>query len=235
MEIVYYGKDYNEKEKEYIKRENSLVPNGYNLAEGGEEPPIHYGEESATSKLTEEEAKQIKKMLVSGVSVIDTQKVFPKVTVSTIRRINIGQYWKEEGLNYPLVEISEDIKLNEKTVEQIINDIKNTNLSLKKIGEKYGVCKSTVVNINNGHTEAARNFENSFPIRKSLNARRTSSELNKIVENIIEDLLNTNLSFTKIAEKYNIGIHTIGNINSGKTHHKDNINYPLRKNNKIIL
>lgn len=44
-----------EREKYYIQKYNSLAPNGYNLAPGGECPPIHYGSKNIKSKLTEEQ------------------------------------------------------------------------------------------------------------------------------------------------------------------------------------
>lgn len=54
-----------------------------------------------------------------------------------------------------------------------------------------------------------------------------------IIDNIIEDLQNTSLSFKNIAEKYNINISNISRINSGQTHKKTNLSYPLRKTNYI--
>ena len=49
FEIIGWFKDYNEKEKYYIKYFNSLVPNGYNIMEGGEKPNKKYGEENNNS------------------------------------------------------------------------------------------------------------------------------------------------------------------------------------------
>ena len=50
FEIIGWFEDYNEKEQYYISYYNSLIPNGYNIMEGGEEPPHKYGEEHHNSK-----------------------------------------------------------------------------------------------------------------------------------------------------------------------------------------
>lgn len=228
MEIVYYGPKYNEKEIYYISKLNTLAPDGYNLATGGENPPVLHGPEIYFCKLTYEEVDEIKKELMSGISVKEVQKKYNKVTESTIGRINRGELWHDDKLKYPLVEIAEEVKLSEKTVKNIINDIKNTTLTLKEIGKKYNVCKSTVVNINNGYTEYAQKNEKNFPIRKSNNPTRTIEETKELADKIIEDILNTDLSFSKIAKNYNVNDHWVGKINMGKTQRRENLIYPLR-------
>lgn len=45
--------DYNEKEKYWIKRLNCKIPNGYNLTDGGEEPPTFYGENHPRSVISD--------------------------------------------------------------------------------------------------------------------------------------------------------------------------------------
>ena len=57
---------------------------------------------------------------------------------------------------------------------------------------------------------------------------------NEEVENIINDLSNTTLTINEIAIKYNVSRGTVNNINSGKTHNRNNLCYPLRKT-KVIL
>lgn len=46
---------------------------------------------------------------------------------------------------------------------------------------------------------------------------------------LINDLVNTTISFSELSKKYNIGITTVHNINKGRTRKKDNLLYPLRK------
>ena len=40
---LYYGEEYNEMEKYYIRNLHTKVPDGYNVADGGEEPPVKNG------------------------------------------------------------------------------------------------------------------------------------------------------------------------------------------------
>ena len=54
MEILGWYEDYNEKEKEFIKKYNSISPNGYNILKGGEEPPHRYGENHPLNKYSQE-------------------------------------------------------------------------------------------------------------------------------------------------------------------------------------
>ena len=40
MEVLEWTENYNEREIALIREYNTLVPNGYNIAKGGEEPRI---------------------------------------------------------------------------------------------------------------------------------------------------------------------------------------------------
>lgn len=48
------------------------------------------------------------------------------------------------------------------------------------------------------------------------------------IENIIENI-KSGENFKDIAEKYNVSIYAISNINTGKTHYNENIKYPIVK------
>ena len=52
--IIGWFENYNEKERYYIQYYNSLIPNGYNIMEGGEEPPHKYGENHHNSVYSQE-------------------------------------------------------------------------------------------------------------------------------------------------------------------------------------
>lgn len=49
-----------------------------------------------------------------------------------------------------------------------------------------------------------------------------------IIENIIQDLLNTNSSLSEIARKYHINVSNVSRINQGETHIQEGLRYPLR-------
>ena len=50
---------------------------------------------------------------------------------------------------------------------------------------------------------------------------------------IYDLLLNTNISLSKIAEQYGVGIDTISEINTGKTRIQEGFDYPLRKKSRF--
>lgn len=50
------------------------------------------------------------------------------------------------------------------------------------------------------------------------------------VDNIIQLILENKLTLREIAKKYNVSPATVCNINKGKNWHKEELNYPLRKN-----
>lgn len=54
----------------------------------------------------------------------------------------------------------------------------------------------------------------------------------EIIDNIINDILNTSLNFLDISKKYNINISNISRINNGETHFRENLSYPLRQTKK---
>ena len=57
------------------------------------------------------------------------------------------------------------------------------------------------------------------------NKRLTQNELLLL----IDDIINTNISFAQLAIKYNISTTTVYNINKGTTRYNKDYNYPLRK------
>lgn len=50
----------------------------------------------------------------------------------------------------------------------------------------------------------------------------------KILNDIIQTLLQKKMSMSQMSKKYNISVATISNINKGITYHNDNLSYPLR-------
>ena len=95
----------------------------------------------------------------------------------------------------------------------IINDIRNTEMSLMEIGNKYGVSTSIISSINSGRSYKLTNV--SYPIRiinmsKKLNKKTVISIVNLIYE--------SKLTFDSIGKIYNIDRKVIGDINNGRTY-----------------
>ena len=162
FEVIDYGSNYNELEKKWIKYYNSYQ-NGYNQTLGGEEPPVHYGEENHSCTHSDDEVKMVQNLLINTTL---SSKEIGKITGyddTAIIRINKGELRKDQNLSYPLrKELTQDFK--KRRALDIIYDLQNTSLTQKEIGNKYGVGRTTVTAINRGQNHKIEGIE--YPIRK---------------------------------------------------------------------
>ena len=229
LNILYYGEDYNEKERYYIQFFDS-IKNGYNIAPGGNEPPLHCGETHQNAKLKLSQVHEIQKMLMEQYSLSEVSEAFPLVSSSQIGRINKGTQWYDENLRYPLTHNFRVLQKDK--VEAIINEIKKNDKTLREIGKLFGVCKSTVVSINQGYNSTARKIEKAFPIRNEEEDLRNKTSIEKVRE-IQELLLHTNLTTKEISQRTSITTAVINHINRGLYHIDKNLQYPLRKNKTL--
>ena len=170
--------------------------------------------------------QKIKNLLIEKTPKEKIHQEFPHVCKDQIDRINRGVGWKEDNLSYPLCNYSTELELS--TIMLIINDIKNTQMSLKAIGEKYNVVRTTIVAINNGKTNGAKILEKDFPIRKLNNNRSLVTNKERIKE-IQQMLILSDKSNKEIANKYNISLSMLQNIIAGRTYKDNQLSYPLRQ------
>lgn len=160
FKIIEHCSDFSEKEKFYIKKYDTLFPHGYNVSEGGDRtPPVLKGEENPFATITERTAKKIANCLLEGKDNAYIKEKF-HVTRHLIRHINDGTAWKFPEYQYPLRK-KDDIP---DFVFQVIDLLKNTNLTQKQIAKKLGIARSTVTMINIGKNHKFENIE--YPIRK---------------------------------------------------------------------
>lgn len=110
------------------------------------------------------------------------------------------------------------------TVENIIQELKNNVLSDRDIAIKYGVTDKIVADINHGYAHKKEN-EN-YPIRIKKGRQYLSEEQ---VKEIKELLINSQFSFTEIAEQYGTTKVNISQINNGRSFNRFEWQYPLRK------
>lgn len=162
LEVLEWSKDYAVKEKQYIAQFRSLSPNGYNIHEGGNIPPVLYGEANGFAKITAETAKNIQRDLLNYK--IHRKTIWKKYNVSmdTLRHINEGNTWKDESLTYPLRPTEKELNLLR--VQEVIYLLKNTTLTHKEIGQKVGWCRTAITAINRGQNYFDES--QSYPIRK---------------------------------------------------------------------
>jgi group I intron endonuclease len=99
--------------------------------------------------------------------------------------------------------------LSNSEVIDIVDVLKNTNISQKEIAKVYNISSSTINAINYGKAWKSIISSEKFPIREYA----TKKKLDKIdVLKIIDDLINTSISFYKLAEKYSVSRETIKSI-----------------------
>lgn len=216
--------DYNEKEIYYIQKFNSLRPNGYNLAKGGDWYPNLSGIEHHSAKITTiEELEAIyDELLYTDYNLTEIAQHF-NVNFSVIQKINSGETYNNPEFTYPLKECV----LSKQALERLTYDLKYSNLSYADIGKAYGISTNQVKAINSGRSWHREHL--TYPIRKMV-FNGTDND----IENIQKDLLSTSSSFPELATKYKCSVTTIKRINSGETHHNDQLQYPLRKTKEKI-
>lgn len=149
-----------EKEIYYINKYDSFKY-GYNSTIGGDVPPKTLGEKNIQARLTDDEADEIKMLLKETVI---TQKEIAKmynVNLTTVERIQAGKIRYDENLDYPIRKYSK----YEVIALAIIEDLKNTNLTHKEIGARYGVGEDISCRINTGKRYSYL-YKGDYPIRK---------------------------------------------------------------------
>lgn len=123
------------------------------------------------------------------------------------------------GDNHP------NVKIEEYAVELLKRDLKETNIPLSQLAAKYHISKRQVLRINQGISR--EKLHEKYPIRKNPNKNGKLSESD--VDIIIELLKFTYRFNGDIARAFDVDVHTISNINQGISHHRNDINYPIRK------
>lgn len=155
--------DYNDKEKYYIKKLNTLVPNGYNIEIGGNEPPHKYGEKHPMSKYSDEIIDAlINDMLTQQYTQIELKKKY-NMSQPLISSINLGEIRYNPKLSYPLIKKS-PYYLTDNELADVKYLLEFSTCSLKEIATYYKVNLSSIKAINQG-----RNYHDdkiNYPIRK---------------------------------------------------------------------
>lgn len=163
--------EVNNLESEYIKKYNSLVPNGYNLqAQGVAAKGLN------KSSIPEDVIKNIILDLKNKKFIPDIAEKY-QISCSYISDINNGRCLKQDNENYPL----QQNRMTNEEYYLIIDLIKNTNYSLRQIANYVNRHHDTIEKINKGHQKIVRAlYDGNFPIRD--NAR--SGYILKPVETI---------------------------------------------------
>ena len=221
--------DYNELERYWIKKFNSINPNGYNIQTGGEDPPIHKGYDSPNSVFNSaEDVREIKRLLQdTSLSLSEIAKQCG-VSKRTVLRINQGTIYEEIDEIYPIRAVPKmNGKLTDEQVEEIIDVLRHTYRQYQDIAAQYGVSLSAVKQINSGDCHPLEGVE--YPIRTYKNSGEPACTYDQVTE-ISDLLMNSTMSCGQIAVKYGIDIQSVYLINNGrnKRYRRGDYTYPLR-------
>lgn len=163
FEILGWYEDYNGKEKEYIVYYNSKVPNGYNVQNGGQEPPILKGDKNCNTKLSQEQADKVISDLLDWKIPRKTVIKRNNITSDMCRHITEGNAWRKENLSYPLR--PSETELDKYRVLYIQWLCCTSTIPLNKIGEKVGWSRSSAKMINQGNNHKDERLK--YPIRNN--------------------------------------------------------------------
>lgn len=220
--------NYNEREKYWISFFNCITPLGYNILEGGQEPPVRRGYENCKSKFTPKDVTEIKELLLNPHLTLSEIAKKYEVSYRTISNINLGKTYFDEDVEYPIrkFQCSKESPnmIKPEIVDKIIKDLLNTKISLNQLAKKYKVNSNQIASINNGSAERYRREGFVYPLRM-IELRPTEEQVKTIKELLITGVL----SKQQIARKVGVLYTVVSNINSGRTYHDKDLIYPLKK------
>lgn len=221
--------DYNDKERYWIKYYNSLNPFGYNILEGGNEPPHYSGDNHPNTKISSEEVASLKKDLAETQIPFSQLAIKYRISKRQILRINQGLSRASLEEDFPIRKSPNlNGKLTEEDVDNIIEILKYTYRFNGNIAREYGVEVHAISDINNGTSHHRKDIL--YPIRNWKSSGVILFTYEQVSE-IIGILLNTKESISSISKKYNVNRRAIEQINRGtsKKYIREGLSYPLRK------
>jgi len=211
FDVIDYGENYNELEKFYIEKYDSYN-NGYNYTLGGE------GTHGREDFLSDEIVGKIIKKLQSTDNLQEQIAQEFGVLRIVVSRINIGKYYKQENIKYP---IREDPRvLSQELVNKIIDNLFNSLDTFTMIAEKMKTCRKTILRVNSGKIYKSDDIK--YPIRKS---KLTLED----VDNVVYLLKYSSDTMKTIGEEFGVNKNAISDINNGISYNKSDIAYPIRK------
>lgn len=220
--------NFNEREKFWIQKYQSLTPRGYNIQIGGNTPPIYYGDQHPNTKISDEEVIHLKRDLRN--TTLPIIKLAEKYGISKRQVMRINQGLSRAQLNevYP-IRANPNIngKLTEEQVDEIIELLKYSYRFNGDIARQYGVEVHAISDINQGVSHKRNSLE--YPIRKWKSSGTILFTYEQVTD-IIKEIATTSHSLNSIARKYNVDQRVIKGICSGssKKYKRDNLQYPLR-------
>ena len=153
----------NDKEIEYIEKLQTIVPNGYNIDKGGRN---NYHERKtkeewrrnlsfAKGVLTEEEVIKLRELFLLKASPTEIYNQYYSDRITSLQAFMNIWCGKRYSCIMPEVfegQVGRHTKLTKEKAHQIKELIAEKKLTYREIGEKFGVSRSTIVDIQKGRT-----------------------------------------------------------------------------------
>lgn len=220
IEEVFTYEESLKREKYWIKYYNTFNdPSKYNYTPGGE---LSF----TTAKFEDEIIEEVKNLLEQRVD-YETIKDRTGISISHISEINTGKRRRDRNRTYPINEMTRGRKINSEQLQEIICLLQNTDMTCAEIGQKYNVSGTEIQKINYGSIQRQEGI--TYPIRTRIISHKKHTLTAEELSELCNDIINTNISFNQLANKYNISTTTVYNINKGTSRKNDKYTYPLRK------
>jgi group I intron endonuclease len=215
------------KEIFYIEQFQSYYTSGlgYNLTKGGQWS-------TPCQKLYGNQETEIKKLIVTtNLSFREIGERF-EVSVYCISDINRGKTFYNSNLEYPLRKSHKKSQISEKIVDEILDLLKNTNMTAKEISEQFGIHEYTVGQINRGKNSMCPKIYK-YPIRNWEKSYTYNNKVSK--EDVIDicyNLIFSDKKYSDISKEFEIAKNTVGDISRGLTWKEITKNFkcPIKKN-----
>lgn len=220
MEVIESSvENYNEREQYWIKFYNSITPNGYNMADGGD--GSGNGIYAATAAIKDADVlNSIIDDLIIDVESLQQLAQKYSVSVLVISEINQGHTYYNPDLHYPL---RESKRYSDDKLKQITYALKyELDKSMRDLAKEYKCDVSYLNDINQGRAHFRDYLI--YPLRKGKMKRAE-----EIFPQIVYDLKTTTLKSAEIARKYNVSDQCVSDINTGRKFYQASENYPIRK------
>lgn len=209
-----------QQEKYWIKYYNTFEDiTKYNYTPGGE---LSF----TTAKFEDIIINEVKSLLEEQVNFTEISDR-TGVSISHISEINTGKRRRDNTHTYPINEMTCGRKLNSVQVQEIISLLRTSNKTNQEIGFIYNVSEGVINMINTGKRYHQDNT--TYPIRNRINTSKHKKLNDSEFLCLIDEITNTNISFSQLSSKYGISTTTVYNINKGTTRYNKDYNYPLRK------
>ena len=163
FEIIGWYENWEEMEQYYIEYYKSKIPYGYNIEDGGNQPPRHVGESHPMAFITQAQADilidQFLDWRIPRKTIIHNNKI----TENIARHIIDGTAWKREGVTYPLRPKEKELDIYRAKYIQWL--CCTSTESLNNLGSKVGWGRSAAKMINQGNNHYDERLR--YPLRNN--------------------------------------------------------------------